>query len=134
MGVNPIEVAASAVALFVVGIVLWPPTNALWQWWRVLPESMRGDLVLLAMLLVPSGAVGAGLSRLGGVGLAELVVGGFLAYAIGMCLIEIGIEPDSPAHLLLYGTILVGAFLGAVGGNAIGADRGDTAENRTDSA
>ena len=131
---NPIDVAASAVVLFVVGIVLWPPADVLWEWWGVLPESMRGDLVLLAMLFVSSGAAGAGLSRLVGVGLAELAVGGVIAYAVGMGLIEIAIAPDSPAHLLLYGVILVGAFLGAVGGNAIGADPGDAAENRTDSA
>lgn len=133
MAQNPIEIAASAAAVFVVGIVLWPPTDTLWQWWTVLPDSMRGDLILLALLLVASVAVGVGLTSAGGVGLSELAIGGLLAYVVGMTLVEIAIAPDSPAHLLLYGTILVGVLLGAVGGNAIVADREDAAKNHTES-
>lgn len=131
MDVDPIEIAASTAVTFAFGVALWPPADALWQWWEALPASVDGDFVVLSLLAAIAGAAGFGMTRLAGLGVSNLAIGGAIAYVVGMVLIGAVIQPDSPAHFPLYGVILIAVLLGAVGGAAIEPGRENRANDHT---
>ena len=111
-----IETLGSSIIIFVTGYIIWPPSVNSW-WWEILPGS--SDFIVLAALLAICVPVGIGISALIGIRLSHLTLGGFLAYLTGMMLIDSMIQPDSPAHYIGYGSILLFIFLGAAVWNAV---------------
>lgn len=104
-----LETAMSAVVALGVAMALWPPARV---YWTGLADRV-GDAPTLVVVGVIAFAVGAWFLRTSGFGLPHVVAGTAVGYAAGMVAIAVAIEPDSPAHLALYGGLL-GAFI--VGG------------------
>lgn len=105
------EIAVSGVFAFVAGFFVWPPR---YNYWASLYDAfgISSDYVLLAVMLLFSILLGAGFERITDVRLLNFVVGGLIAYLIGMWWIEREMEPISPVHLILYGVVLVGFVAG----------------------
>jgi len=110
MAPSPREVIFSVVFALVAGAIIWPPASEL-LYWTVF--DVIGDLILL-LVLGTSVAVGFVFGTLTAVSPRSFAVGGTLAYLIGMSAIEVAITPDSPVHLLLYGSILITMVVGVV--------------------
>jgi len=105
---------ASALA-FVVGYALWPPRHVYW----LSVATVVGEGVVLALVAVLASLVGMGVTTVLEYSSREFVVGGLVAYAVGMALIELVFATDSPVHFLLYGGFLLCYSLGV----AIGTSR-----------
>lgn len=108
------EVVASALAFLLAGYALWPPGDVYWT----SVAARIGDAATMAVVLALAAGVGAGVGTVSDVDFEHLAVGGGIAYAVGMAVVEIATSPDSPVHLILYGGLLVCMLLGAVGGRA----------------
>ncbi|MFD1564822.1 hypothetical protein ACFR99_14880 [Haloarchaeobius amylolyticus] len=111
----PLRVLATSLLAFVVGYALWPPRHVYW-----LPvAAVVGEGVTLAFIAFLAVVAGTGVATVLEYSVEEFVVGGLVAYAVGMALVEAVFETDSPVHFLLYG----GLFLCYGLGVAIGASR-----------
>lgn len=119
MSPSPRAVAASALLAFLVGGVLWPPGAV---YWTAL-AAVIGDGPTLALVALLSALAGAAAVRVGGLDPASLALGGALAYVLGMALVGVVVATDSPAHLLLYGALLVCFLGGAAGARYAGGSR-----------
>ena len=106
------EVVLSTVLVSIAFYVLWPVGDVPWQWWTVLPETLRGDGPLLSILLVLSCGTGVVALKVTGIRAQNLAIGGFIAFLLSMTVIEVLLSPNSPAHWILYGTLLVGIVAG----------------------
>ncbi|SEQ33232.1 hypothetical protein [Natrinema salaciae] len=110
MSWQPIDVAASAVLAFVAGVALWPPRHVYW----VRVSSVLGESLTLGAVGVLAVIVGVVAVALLELRLSAFVGGVLLAYAVGMALIAVVLEPISPVHLVLYGGLIACFVLGAV--------------------
>ncbi len=110
MALRPREIFRSAAFTLAAGAILWPPVPELLYW--SIFEGV-GDAVIL-LVLGASVAVGGGFGALTTISPRSFVVGGALAYLIGMGGIEALLTPESPVHLFLYGVVLVGLGAGFV--------------------
>lgn len=99
----------SGVFAFGAGMVLWPPASEL-VYWDVF-DPIVGEAVIL-LVLGASVAVGVGLGAFTPVGSRSFAVGGTIAYLLGMGAIGVVLTPDSPVHVLVYGSILIGLEIG----------------------
>lgn len=116
------EVLVAAAFVLVVGGVLWPPEAVYWT--RL--EPVVGETVTLGIVGGLALGVGAWFARTTALSVVHLVLGGVVAYLVGMGAIEVLLQPDdSPVHLLLYGgllgTIVAGALLWTGIERAVGA-------------
>lgn len=105
------EVVLSGVFAFVAGFCLWPPRR---NYWASLLGPSSGYIAIAVVILL-SILLGTGFEQITDVRLLSFVVGGIIAYIVGMWWIEIEMEPISPVHLILYGVVLIGL----VGGVAV---------------
>jgi len=110
------ELALSVVTVMLVLLVLWPPTDVFPRWWTVLPETLQGDLPLLALLLGFGTIAGSVLTAIVGIRPQYLLAGGMLAYVGSLVVIEVRLTPESPVHWVLYGVIFVGILCGGLAG------------------
>jgi hypothetical protein len=104
-----LEIGASAVGLFVVALVLWPPR---YVYWGALADVI-GPVAASAAAVIAAALVGAAVGTLSGVALRHLATGGVIAYAAVGYGIEVATSPESPVHLYLYGWLLGSVLLGA---------------------
>lgn len=103
------QVLSSAVFAFVAGAVLWPPGAVYWT----AVAAVVGDGVALAAVGVLAVLLGAAFARTTAVDLSRVAAGGVLAYVAGMVVVDVGFEPESPGHYVLYGGLLVALVAGA---------------------
>lgn len=128
-----IEIVGSGFVIFVAGFVVWPPSDAFWQWWTVFSDGQGAALVRLVAMTVLPVILGYAISAIGGVQFTNITIGGGLAFVIGMLLIAFSLSPDSPSHHLLYGCFLVITLLGAAVGNRVTTDREAQSKNQSGS-
>lgn len=100
---------ASAAFAFVAGAVLWPPGAVYWT----AVAAVVGDGVALAAVGALAVLFGGAFARTTGVDLPWIAAGGALAYVAGMVLVDVAFAPESPAHYVLYGGLLVALVAGA---------------------
>lgn len=105
-----LEVAAIAIACFVVGYTLWPPGHV---YWTAL-AGVVGDSLALVAVAVLAGLAGVAITPATDVRLANLAAGGAVAYLAGMALVEATTTPDSPVHLSLSAWLLGCPLSGAL--------------------
>ena len=109
------RVLATSLLAFVVGYALWPPRHVYW----LSVAAVVGEGVVLALVALLAAVVGMGAATVLKYSIGEFVVGGLIAYAVGMVLVEAVFATDSPVHFLLYGGLALCYGLGI----AIGASR-----------
>lgn len=100
---------SSAAFAFVAGGVLWPPGAVYWT----AVAAVVGDGVTLAFVGVLAVALGAAFAHATGVAVPWFAAGGAVAYVVGMIVVDVASEPESPAHYVLYGGLLVALVAGA---------------------
>lgn len=94
-------VAGSALFALVAGAVLWPPGAV---YWTAL-AAVVGDGPTLALVALLGAAAGGAFVRATGVSWHDLARGALAAYVVGMTVVEVGMDPDSPVHLVGYGAL-----------------------------
>ena len=100
---------SSAAFAFVAGAVLWPPGAVYWT----AVAAVVGDGVALAAVGALAVALGAAFARTTAVDLPWVAAGGAVAYVVGMVVVDVAVEPESPVHYVLYGGLLVALVAGA---------------------
>lgn len=105
------EVAVAAAFVLLVGVSLWPPGAVYWD----AVADVVGESATLVTVGAIAFAIGAWFARTSSVALPHLIVGGVVAYAVGMGAIAVAFAPDSPAHLAWYGVLLAALVAGGVG-------------------
>jgi|GEM_PF-486955 len=103
------ETLAAAAFALVAGLLLWPPGAVYWTG----VANVLGDGVTLALVSTLALVLGAWFARTAALALSHLLVGGVIAYGLGMVAIEVLLQPISPAHLIWYGALLAGLLGGA---------------------
>ena len=100
---------SSAAFAFVAGAVLWPPGAVYWT----AVAAVVGDGVTLALVGVLAIVLGAAFVHATGVAVPWFAAGGAVAYVVGMIVVDVGFDPASPVHYVLYGALLVALVAGA---------------------
>lgn len=130
MGERIKEIGTSALALSLVGYVLWPWRGGeSWKWFTHLPEPLGGDVEVLLLAMLLTATIGFLLTAVGGLRLSNLAIGGTVAYIFWMVVLTTFFELHDPVPYLVYGQVLVGVLLGA--GVARATVRSSTVENDT---
>ena len=107
------EIVTSAVLLSVVGYVAWPWRGGDgWKWFMHLPESVSGDVEILALAMLGTATVGFALTAVAGIRPSNLAIGGVLAYVGWMAVLTAFFSLHDPLPYLVYGQVLVGVLLG----------------------
>mgnify|MGYP006277896849 CR=1 FL=1 len=96
------DVAGSAAFALLTGAVLWPPGAVYWT--RL--AALVGDGPTIGVVLLVAVAFGAGFAHVTAVGVWRFLLGGVVAYAVGMAAVAAVSTPDSPVHLVWYGGLL----------------------------
>jgi len=104
------EIAAAAALALVAGLLLWPPGAVYWTG----VANVLGDGVTLAIVSTLAGLLGAWFARTAAFAIIHLIIGGVIAYGLGMVAIEVLLQPNSPAHLVWYGALLACLLGGTV--------------------
>lgn len=101
---------ASAIAVFVAGLALWPPRSVYWE--NV--AAVVGGGITVGIVLTCAVGLGAvivwGIERR----IRIFALGGGLAYVGWMLVIEATMVPESPVHFLWYGLLLLCFIAGGI--------------------
>lgn len=103
------EPSVSALFVLVATVALWPPRAVYWD--RV--AAVVGGAVTVAAVAALALGLGAAFAWRTRVRPSRFVLGGLVAYAVGMVAVEVAVAPDSPAHLVWYAG-LVGCLVTGV--------------------
>lgn len=100
---GPLETLISGVLIFLAGYLIWPPRDV---YWGAVADVVG---VSLTFLIIAGICLGFGIvvRRTTPIKSVNFVIGGLIAYIIGMSLIEGTFDPISPVHLYAYGVMLV---------------------------
>jgi len=112
------DAGRAALFAFVAGAALWPPGAVYWE----ALAAIAGDAVALGAVAGLALVLGAMFARATGTAVRRVAAGGLVAYVAGMTAIELAMEPDGPAHFVLYGGILACLVAGAALGGVITTD------------
>jgi hypothetical protein len=110
-----IDMVVSGLLIFAVGFVLWPPR---FVYWTAVSAHFGVGLVMMIILGLCLG-VGMAVRQFTRITPLRFVIGGTIAYVLGMALIESRMWPDSPVHLLVYGLFLLCMSVGTVARDAL---------------
>lgn len=104
------EILISGVFIFIIGFIIWPPYDR-YNYWAWLSDGFIGSIILVPILILSiiSGAI---FKIVADTQLFNFIVSSIIAYIIGMYMIETVWEPISPAHFILYGSIVAGFVIG----------------------
>ena len=113
MKVKVKEIILSTVLVTVTLYALWPVGTGSLDWWNMVPAALQGDGLVLVVLFGGSVAVGVGTLKVTRIQLVNLAIGGCVAFTFLMVIIGVILAPDSSAHWILYGAVLIGIITGA---------------------
>jgi hypothetical protein len=102
-------VLSSAAFAFAAGAVLWPPGAVYWT----AVAAVVGDAVALATAGVLAVLLGVGFERTTAFDPWWVAAGGAVAYVTGTVVVDVAVQPGSPAHYVLYAGLLAALVAGA---------------------
>ena len=119
-----LEFAISCAFVFVAGIAIWPPENVYWN----IVVTATSFSTTLAVVMVLCGLIGAGFASWTGVSIVNFVLGGILAYGVGMGLLVLVVSPFQVIeYAFLYVVILCWFVVGAMAATVIRSRRAEHA-------